>query len=223
MQQTWDPSALVEPITLRQLTIPNRLWMAAMCQYSAAPEGPEQGAPNDWHFQHLAARAVGGTGLIVTEATAVSPEGRISPYDLGLWNDTQVAAFRRITDFVKAQGATVGIQIAHASCIDSQDASRYFHARCLSSQRALSEQLLTRERCDLSASMQRSKRQLGPNRGESRRRALSQPHSQFRQHRQPRRPAGRSGRSRAPGVLRGHPDPPRRPRRLRSGRLSPLP
>ncbi|POX43192.1 oxidoreductase [Streptomyces sp. Ru73] len=107
-------SALFEPITLRQLTIPNRLWMAPMCQYSAAPEGPEQGAPNDWHFQHLAARAVGGTGLIITEATAVSPEGRISPYDLGLWNDTQVAAFRRITDFIKAQGSVAGIQIAHA-------------------------------------------------------------------------------------------------------------
>ncbi|MFF8901049.1 NADH:flavin oxidoreductase/NADH oxidase [Streptomyces lydicus] len=107
-------SALFEPITLRSLTVPNRLWMAPMCQYSAAPDGPAEGAPGDWHFQHLAARAAGGTGLILTEATAVSPEGRISPYDLGLWNDTQTEAFRRITGFLKAQGTVPGIQIAHA-------------------------------------------------------------------------------------------------------------
>ncbi|GAB7029643.1 NADH:flavin oxidoreductase/NADH oxidase [Streptomyces sp. NPDC021749] len=107
-------SALFEPITLRSLTIPNRLWMAPMCQYSAAADGPEEGAPNDWHFQHLAARATGGTGLILTEATAVRPDGRISPYDLGLWNDTQTEAFRRITAFLKAQGTTPGVQIAHA-------------------------------------------------------------------------------------------------------------
>ncbi|WP_329171036.1 NADH:flavin oxidoreductase/NADH oxidase [Streptomyces decoyicus] len=107
-------SALFEPITLRSLTIPNRLWMAPMCQYSAAPEGPAEGAPGDWHFQHLAARAAGGTGLILTEATAVSPEGRISPYDLGLWNDTQTEAFRRITGFLKEQSTVPGIQIAHA-------------------------------------------------------------------------------------------------------------
>ncbi|MGY5134860.1 NADH:flavin oxidoreductase/NADH oxidase [Streptomyces nigrescens] len=107
-------SALFEPIILRSLTVPNRLWMAPMCQYSAAPDGPAEGAPGDWHFQHLAARAAGGTGLILAEATAVSPEGRISPYDLGLWNDTQTEAFRRITDFLKAQGTVPGIQIAHA-------------------------------------------------------------------------------------------------------------
>ncbi|GAU71377.1 putative NADPH dehydrogenase [Streptomyces sp. NBRC 110611] len=85
-----------------------------MCQYSAAPEGPEAGVPGDWHFQHLAARAAGGTGLILAEATAVGPEGRISPYDLGLWNDTQTEAFRRITSFLKAQGTVPGIQLAHA-------------------------------------------------------------------------------------------------------------
>ncbi|GCD41094.1 NADH:flavin oxidoreductase/NADH oxidase [Streptomyces paromomycinus] len=107
-------SALFEPLTLRSLTIPNRIWMAPMCMYSAAPDGPEQGVPNDWHFQHLASRAAGGTGLILTEATAVSPEGRISPYDLGLWNDRQTGAFRRITDFLKAHGSVPGIQIAHA-------------------------------------------------------------------------------------------------------------
>ncbi|MEU6090735.1 NADH:flavin oxidoreductase/NADH oxidase [Streptomyces sp. NPDC047085] len=107
-------SSLFAPYALRSLTIPNRIWMAAMCQYSAAPEGDAVGAPTDWHFTHLAARASGGTGLIVTEATAVSPEGRISPYDLGIWNDTQVAAFRRITAFLKTQGTVPAIQLAHA-------------------------------------------------------------------------------------------------------------
>ena len=70
--------------------------------------------PTDWHFAHLSARATGGTGLIITEATAVSPEGRISPYDLGIWNDAQVEGFRRITAFLKSQGTVPGIQLAHA-------------------------------------------------------------------------------------------------------------
>jgi 2,4-dienoyl-CoA reductase-like NADH-dependent reductase (Old Yellow Enzyme family) len=107
-------SALFQPYTLRELTIRNRVWMSPMCQYSAATTGPDTGAPGDWHFAHLAARATGGTGLILTEATAVSPEGRISPHDLGIWNDAQVAAFRRITGFVRGQGAVVGVQLAHA-------------------------------------------------------------------------------------------------------------
>ncbi|MGJ6961633.1 NADH:flavin oxidoreductase/NADH oxidase [Streptosporangium sp. G11] len=107
-------SALFEPLTLRSLTIPNRIWMAPMCQYSAAVEGPEQGAPTDWHLSHLAARAVGGAGLILTEATAVTPEGRISPADLGLWNDRQLGAFTRITRFLLEHGTVPGIQLAHA-------------------------------------------------------------------------------------------------------------
>jgi 2,4-dienoyl-CoA reductase-like NADH-dependent reductase (Old Yellow Enzyme family) len=107
-------STLFEPYQLRSLTIPNRAWMSPMCQYSAAPDGPAVGAPADWHFAHLAARSVGGTGLIVTESTAVSPEGRISPYDLGIWNDTQVEAFRRVTGFLRSQGTVPGIQISHA-------------------------------------------------------------------------------------------------------------
>ncbi|WP_326724898.1 NADH:flavin oxidoreductase/NADH oxidase [Streptomyces sp. NBC_00243] len=107
-------SALFQPFTLRDVTIPNRVWMPPMCQYSAAPEGPSTGAPNDWHFAHYAARAAGGTGLIIVEATAVSPEGRISPYDLGIWNDTQVEAFRRITRFLVSQGTVPAIQLAHA-------------------------------------------------------------------------------------------------------------
>jgi len=107
-------SALFEPFDLRSLTVQNRIWMAPMCQYSAATDGPEQGAPHDWHFAHYAARAVGGAGLILTEATAVSPEGRISPADVGIWNDHQAAAFGRIARFVKEQGAVPGIQLAHA-------------------------------------------------------------------------------------------------------------
>ena len=114
-------SALFQPFTLRDVTFPNRVWMAPMCQYSAAAEGPDTGAPNDWHFAHYAARAAGGTGLVVVEATAVSPEGRISPYDLGIWNDTQVAAFRRITRFLVSQGTVPGIQLAHSGRKASTD------------------------------------------------------------------------------------------------------
>ncbi|MEU0005860.1 NADH:flavin oxidoreductase/NADH oxidase [Streptomyces sp. NPDC006314] len=114
-------SALFEPITLREVTIPNRVWMSPMCQYSADPEGPLTGAPHDWHFAHYAARATGGTGLIMVEATAVAPEGRISPYDLGLWNDAQVEAFRRITRFLVAQGSVPAVQLAHGGRKASTD------------------------------------------------------------------------------------------------------
>ncbi len=114
-------SALFEPWTLRSLTVHNRVWMAPMCQYSAATDGPDVGAPHDWHFAHLASRAIGGAGLILTEATAVSPEGRISPADLGLWNDRQQAAFGRITRFLKEQGTAPGIQLAHAGRKASTD------------------------------------------------------------------------------------------------------
>ncbi|MER5488831.1 NADH:flavin oxidoreductase/NADH oxidase [Streptomyces sp. NPDC002812] len=114
-------AALFQPWTIRSVTVPNRVWMAAMCQYSADPTGPDTGVANYWHFAHYAARATGGTGLIIQEATAVSPEGRISPYDLGIWNDTQVEALRRITSFLKGQGAVPGIQIAHAGRKASTD------------------------------------------------------------------------------------------------------
>ncbi|MFH8804129.1 NADH:flavin oxidoreductase/NADH oxidase [Streptomyces sp. NPDC017936] len=114
-------SALFEPYTLRDVTIPNRAWMPPMCQYSAAPDGPLTGAPTDWHFTHYAARATGGAGLVIVEATAVSPEGRISPYDLGIWNDTQVEAFRRITRFLAEQGSVPAVQLAHAGRKASTD------------------------------------------------------------------------------------------------------
>ena len=102
-------SLLFEPITLRDVSIPNRVWLAPMCEYSAT-----DGIPTDWHLVHLGARAVGGFGLVMTEATAVVPEGRISPEDTGIWNDEQTAAWKRIVDFVHERGARIGIQLAHA-------------------------------------------------------------------------------------------------------------
>ncbi|SHG02117.1 NADH:flavin oxidoreductase/NADH oxidase [Streptoalloteichus hindustanus] len=107
-------SALFEPITLRNLTIPNRVWMSPMCQYSAAHDGPDAGVPHDWHLTHLASRAVGGVGLAMVEITAVRPEGRITPGDLGLWNDRQRDAFRVITAMLESHGVVPGIQIGHA-------------------------------------------------------------------------------------------------------------
>ncbi|HEY5834380.1 NADH:flavin oxidoreductase/NADH oxidase [Streptomyces sp.] len=107
-------SVLFEPMTLRSLTIANRIFLAPMCQYSAECEGPNTGAPTDWHLAHLGARAIGGAGLLLTEATAVAPEGRISSWDLGLWNDRQQEAFARLTRFVRDQGARIGVQLAHA-------------------------------------------------------------------------------------------------------------
>ncbi|WP_432585911.1 NADH:flavin oxidoreductase/NADH oxidase [Streptomyces sp. HD1123-B1] len=115
-------AALFEPVTLRSVTIPNRIWMAPMCQYSAVASGEDAGVPHDWHFAHYAARATGGTGLILVEATAVSPEGRISPHDLGLWNDRQTEAFGRIAGFLKRHGTVPGIQLGHAGRKSGTDA-----------------------------------------------------------------------------------------------------
>jgi 2,4-dienoyl-CoA reductase-like NADH-dependent reductase (Old Yellow Enzyme family) len=100
---------LFEPLVLRGVTFRNRVFVSPMCMYSSA-----EGLPTDWHFVHLGSRAVGGAGLVMVEATAVSPEARISPQDSGLWSDDQAHAFRRITEFVRAQGAVAGIQLAHA-------------------------------------------------------------------------------------------------------------
>ncbi|PBC71332.1 2,4-dienoyl-CoA reductase-like NADH-dependent reductase (Old Yellow Enzyme family) [Streptomyces sp. TLI_235] len=107
-------SALFEPITLRSLTAPNRVWLAPMCMYSAAPDGPEQGVATDFHLAHLGSRAAGGAGLVMTEATAVRADGRISPYDLGLWNDRQQEALARTATLITAHGAVPAIQLAHA-------------------------------------------------------------------------------------------------------------
>ncbi|HLN78037.1 MAG TPA: NADH:flavin oxidoreductase/NADH oxidase [Nocardioidaceae bacterium] len=100
---------LFTPIELRGTTIRNRAWVAPMCQYSAS-----DGLPDDWHLVHLGSFARGGAGLVLTEATAVSPEGRISPADTGIWNERQRDAWSRIVDFVHRQGATAGMQLAHA-------------------------------------------------------------------------------------------------------------
>lgn len=107
---------LFDPITLRGLDIAHRGWVAAMCQYSADPSSAP-GVPHDWHLMHLGQFAAGGAALIVTEATAVNPDGRISPRDTGLYNDRQTDAWRRITDFVHrhaAVDAKIGVQLAHA-------------------------------------------------------------------------------------------------------------
>jgi 2,4-dienoyl-CoA reductase-like NADH-dependent reductase (Old Yellow Enzyme family) len=100
---------LFQPLRLRGATFRNRIFVSPMCMYSA-----KDGVPNDWHLVHLGSRAVGGAALVIAEATGVSAEGRISPGDTGLWNGAQVDAFRRITDFVSAQGAVPGVQLAHA-------------------------------------------------------------------------------------------------------------
>ena len=103
--------ALFDPITLRSLTAKNRIWLAPMCQYAVEAR---DGVPTDWHLVHLGARAQGGFGLIITEATAVTAAGRISPQDTGIWNDSQRDAWARIVDFVHTQDAAIGIQLAHA-------------------------------------------------------------------------------------------------------------
>lgn len=100
---------LFEPITIRGITLKNRIIVSPMCQYSSI-----DGFANDWHLVHLGSRAVGGAGLVFTEATAVNAEGRISPDDLGIWKDEHIAYLKKITDFVKQNGAVAGIQLAHA-------------------------------------------------------------------------------------------------------------
>ncbi len=98
-----------EKLTLRSVEFRNRIWVSPMCQYSSV-----DGMPADWHLAHYGSRAVGGTGLVMVEATAVSPEGRITPGDLGLWSEAHTTAFKRIAQFIKSQGAVAGIQLAHA-------------------------------------------------------------------------------------------------------------
>lgn len=100
---------LFEPIKIRDITLKNRIVVSPMCQYSSV-----DGFANDWHLVHLGTRAVGGAALVFTEATAVSPEGRISPDDLGLWKDEHVPFLKKITAFIKEQDAVPGIQLAHA-------------------------------------------------------------------------------------------------------------
>jgi 2,4-dienoyl-CoA reductase-like NADH-dependent reductase (Old Yellow Enzyme family) len=100
---------LFDPITLRGVTAPNRIFVSPMCQYSS-----EHGLPTPWHFVHLGSRAVGGAGLVMVEASGVSPEGRITDWDSGIWSDDHAKAFAPIVDFIEAQGSVAAIQLAHA-------------------------------------------------------------------------------------------------------------
>ena len=108
---------LFSPLKIRKIEFKNRIFVSPMCQYSS-----KDGFPNDWHLVHLGARAVGGAALVMVEATAVSPEGRISPWDSGIWSDEHGEAFKRIAAFIAAQGAAPGIQLAHAGRKASTDA-----------------------------------------------------------------------------------------------------
>jgi 2,4-dienoyl-CoA reductase-like NADH-dependent reductase (Old Yellow Enzyme family) len=100
---------LFTPLTLRSVTLPNRVAVPPMCMYSS-----EDGFVNNWHLVHLGARAVGGAGLIIMEASAVVPEGRITPNDVGIWKDEHIPALKNITEFISQQGTVPGIQLAHA-------------------------------------------------------------------------------------------------------------
>ncbi len=100
---------LFDPLTIRDITFANRVFMSPMCEYSST-----DGYANDWHLVHLGSRAVGGAGLVLTEATAVLPEGRISPQDLGIWKDDHIEPLARIVRFIHQQGGVAGMQLAHA-------------------------------------------------------------------------------------------------------------
>lgn len=100
---------LFEPLVIRSVRLKNRIVVSPMCEYSA-----EDGFTNDWHLVHLGSRAVGGAGLVISEACAVSPEGRITAFDIGIWKEEHIANLKRITDFIRGQGAVAGIQLAHA-------------------------------------------------------------------------------------------------------------
>jgi 2,4-dienoyl-CoA reductase-like NADH-dependent reductase (Old Yellow Enzyme family) len=100
---------LFDPLQIRDVILRNRIVVSPMCQYSST-----DGFASDWHLVHLGSRAVGGASLILTEACAVSPEGRISPQDLGIWKDDHIAFLSRITRFLLSQGTVPGIQLAHA-------------------------------------------------------------------------------------------------------------
>src|SRR5881398_3903947 len=100
---------LFDPLAIREVKFANRVFVSPMRQYSS-----RDGFADDWHFVHLGSRAVGGAGLVLTEATAVLPEGRISPQDLGIWKDEHVDLLKRIVSFIHEQGSVAGMQLAHA-------------------------------------------------------------------------------------------------------------
>jgi 2,4-dienoyl-CoA reductase-like NADH-dependent reductase (Old Yellow Enzyme family) len=109
LEETTERPNLFSPLAIREIVLPNRIGVSPMCQYSAV-----DGFANDWHLVHLGSRAVGGAGLVMVEATAVTEEGRISPGDMGIWTDAHVEPLRRIAHFVKHHGSVPAIQLAHA-------------------------------------------------------------------------------------------------------------
>jgi len=104
-----NSSVLFSPLPLRSLVLPHRVVVSPMCQYSS-----QDGMPNEWHFVHLGSRAVGGASLVFVEASGVTPEGRITPWDAGIWSEAHGRAWKPVADFIRAQGAVPGIQLAHA-------------------------------------------------------------------------------------------------------------
>src|SRR5690606_38106111 len=102
-------SILFSPLSIGEITFKNRIVVSPMCQYSS-----QDGFANDWHLVHLGSRAVGGVALVITEATSVTPEGRISPEDVGIWKDENITGLKKITDFIHQQGSVAGIQLSHA-------------------------------------------------------------------------------------------------------------
>src|SRR6266850_369182 len=109
-------ASLFQEFRLKDVVLRNRIAVSPMCQYSS-----DNGFPNDWHLVHLGSRAVGGAGLVMVEATAVTPEGRISPADSGIWSDNHIDGFLAIASFIKSQGSVAGIQLAHAGRKASTD------------------------------------------------------------------------------------------------------
>ncbi len=106
---------LFSPLKIKNIELKNRIIVSPMCQYSS-----EDGFANDWHLVHLGSRAVGGAALIIAEATAISPEGRITQGDLGIWKDEHIPFLKRITEFIEKQNSIPGIQLAHAGRKSSQ-------------------------------------------------------------------------------------------------------
>lgn len=104
-----DMTHLFDPLTIRGVTFPNRVFVSPMCEYSST-----DGYANDWHFVHLGSRAIGGAGLVMTEASAIVPEGRISPQDLGIWSDDHIEPLARVVEFIHEHGSVAGTQLAHA-------------------------------------------------------------------------------------------------------------
>lgn len=120
---------LFTPLAIKKIQFKNRIWVSPMCQYSSI-----DGHSNDWHIVHLGSRAVGGAGLVMMEATAVTPDGRISTDDMGIWSDDHIEGHKRLTHFIKNQGAISGIQIAHAGRKGSTSAPWHDAAHEMSNQ-----------------------------------------------------------------------------------------